>query len=106
MILFIKGINKLITAVEGTGDNLLDEDIAEGLKDYMMTSIYKVDGEDVELEDGQVVISRRITESRSINKINGTSVPVSVIRQVAALCIDIHGQHEHQSLLHKDKQYL
>ena len=35
MILFIKGINKLITAVEGTGDNLLDEDIAEGLKDYM-----------------------------------------------------------------------
>lgn len=58
---------------------------------------------DVELEDGQVVISRRITESRSINKINGTSVPVSVIRQVAALCIDIHGQHEHQSLLHKDK---
>ena len=58
---------------------------------------------DVELEDGQVVISRRITESRSINKINGTSVPVSVIRQMAALCIDIHGQHEHQSLLHKDK---
>ena len=58
---------------------------------------------DVELEDGQVVISRRITENRSINKINGASVPVNVIRQVAALCIDIHGQHEHQSLLHKDK---
>lgn len=58
---------------------------------------------DVELEDGQIVISRKITDNRSINKMNGTSVSVNLIRQVAALCIDIHGQHEHQSLLHKDK---
>lgn len=63
MIIFIKGINKLIIAVEGTGDNLLDEDIAEGLKDYMMTSIYKVDGEDVELEDGgQMMTSEYIKD--------------------------------------------
>lgn len=63
MIIFIKGINELITAVEGTGDNLLDEDIAEGLKDYMMTSIYKVDGEDVELEDGgQMMTSEYIKD--------------------------------------------
>ena len=63
MIIFINGINKLITAVEGTGDNLLDEDIAEGLKDYMMTSIYKVDGEDVELEDGgQMMTSEYIKD--------------------------------------------
>ena len=63
MIILIKGINKLITAVEGTGDNLLDEDIAEGLKDYMMTSIYKVDGEDVELEDGgQMMTSEYIKD--------------------------------------------
>ncbi|MDY3909286.1 MAG: DNA repair protein RecN [Eubacterium sp.] len=58
---------------------------------------------DIELEDGQLVISRKITENRSINKINGESVPVSLIRKVAALCIDIHGQHEHQSLLDKQK---
>ena len=58
---------------------------------------------DVEPEDGQIVISRKITESRSINKINGESVPVSVIRKVSALCIDIHGQHEHQSLLDPDR---
>lgn len=58
---------------------------------------------DVEPEDGQIVISRKITENRSINKINGESVPVSVIRKVAALCIDIHGQHEHQSLLDPDR---
>lgn len=58
---------------------------------------------DVELEEGQLVISRKITDNRSINKINGVSVPVSLIRQVAALCIDIHGQHEHQSLLNREK---
>ncbi len=58
---------------------------------------------DIEPEDGQLVISRKITENRSINKINGESVPVSLIRRVAALCIDIHGQHEHQSLLDPDR---
>lgn len=69
-----------------------DKDIVQRLREL-----------DVEPEDGQVVISRRITENRSINKINGASVPVSLIKQVAALCIDIHGQHEHQSLLQKEK---
>ncbi len=57
---------------------------------------------DVEPEEGQIIISRKITGNRSINKINGESVTVSVIRKVAALCLDIHGQHEHQSLLHKE----
>lgn len=57
---------------------------------------------DIEPEDGQIVISRKITGNKSVNKINGESVPVSLIRKVSALCIDIHGQHEHQSLLHKE----
>lgn len=57
---------------------------------------------DIEPEDGQIVVSRKITENRSVNKINGESVPVSLIRKVSALCMDIHGQHEHQSLLHKE----
>ena len=57
---------------------------------------------DVEPEEGQIIISRKITGNRSINNINGESVTVSVIRKVAALCLDIHGQHEHQSLLHKE----
>lgn len=58
---------------------------------------------DIEPEEGQLVISRKITANRSINKINGESVPVSLIRKAAALCIDIHGQHEHQSLLDPDR---
>ena len=63
MIIFIRDINKLITGVEGTGDNLTKEDEAEGLKDYMMTSVYGIDGEDVVLEDGgQMMTSEYIKD--------------------------------------------
>lgn len=58
---------------------------------------------DISPDEGQIVISRKITEGRNINKINGESVSVSVIKKVAQKCIDIHGQHEHQSLLSKDR---
>ncbi len=54
-------------------------------------------------EEGEVVISRRITPNRSVNRINGESVTLSVLRQVADLMIDIHGQNEQQSLLHTAK---
>ena len=57
---------------------------------------------DIFPEDGQIVISRKIMENRSVNKINGENVSVGTIKKVAELCIDIHGQHEHQSLLQKN----
>ncbi len=56
---------------------------------------------EIELEDDCLIISRKIINGRSISKINAETVPVSKVRQVAALLIDIHGQHEHQSLLVK-----
>lgn len=59
---------------------------------------------DIEPEEDQIIISRKITEGRSVNRINGESVPAGTIRQVASLCIDIHGQHDHQSLLKTEKQ--
>ncbi len=59
---------------------------------------------DVEPEDGEIVISRKISEGRSVNKVNGESVSAGVIRQVASLCIDIHGQNENQSLIRPARQ--
>lgn len=56
---------------------------------------------DILLEDDQVVITRRFGEGRSISKINGESVSVSTLKAVTGILIDIHGQHEHQSLLYK-----
>ena len=59
---------------------------------------------DIDMPEDELVISRKITEQRSVNKINGESVPAGLIRQVASFCIDIHGQNEHQSLLKPAKQ--
>lgn len=56
---------------------------------------------DLPLEDGQLILSRRMANNRSISKVNGETVPVSVIRELASVLIDIHGQHEHQSLLYQ-----
>ena len=58
MLIITKDTEKLITIVEGTGDNLLAEDEADGFVDYVMTSIYHVDGEDIVLEDGGQMLSK------------------------------------------------
>lgn len=54
-------------------------------------------------EDGTLLISRKITQTRTINRVNGETVTASVIKQIADLLLDIHGQNEQQSLLHKAK---
>ena len=58
----------------------------------------------VEAEDDVVVLSRKITAGRAVARINGEAVSVAKLKAVAALLIDIHGQHEHQSLMSKKKQ--
>lgn len=52
-------------------------------------------------EDGVVVLSRKLMSKRSISKINGETVPIALLKEAASILIDIHGQHEHQSLLYK-----
>ena len=56
---------------------------------------------DIYPEDGRITLSRKLMEGRSTSKINGETVSMSTLKDVASMLIDIHGQHEHQSLLHK-----
>lgn len=58
MLIITKDTEKLITIVEGTGDNLTDEDIKDGYIDYVMTSVYRVEGEEIVLEDGGQMLSQ------------------------------------------------
>lgn len=58
MLIITKDTEKLITIVEGTGDNLFPEDEADGYVDYVMTSIYHVDDEDITLEDSGQMLSK------------------------------------------------
>ncbi len=67
-----------------------DERLLERLRDL-----------DIFPEDGIVVLSRRLMEKRSISRINGETVTMGLLKEAASALIDIHGQHEHQSLLYK-----
>lgn len=52
-------------------------------------------------EDYIIIMTREFMDSgKNVCRINGRMVPVSVMKQLSELLIDIHGQHEHQSLLH------
>ena len=56
---------------------------------------------DIDIDDGTITLSRKLIGKRSICKINGETVSNAQLKEVAGLLIDIHGQHEHQSLLYK-----
>jgi len=82
--------------------------------DFALVELQFVDGRDIvknvikendiELEpDDSVIISRKITKSSSVCKVNGESVALSTLRKITSLLVDVHGQHEHQSLLNKAK---
>ena len=56
---------------------------------------------DIYPEDGFITLQRRLMEGRSVSKINGETVQMATLKAVSSILIDIHGQHEHQSLLYK-----
>jgi len=59
----------------------------------------------VEADDGRLVLKREISgEGRSRAWVNGSPTTVSVLAQLGALLVDLHGQHETQSLLRPDAQ--
>lgn len=57
-------------------------------------------------EDNIVVISKKIKPNRTIGRVNGETVSTSKIQEISSILIDIHGQHEHQSLLNRKKHLL
>lgn len=56
---------------------------------------------DIEVEEGRVTLSRKLTEGRSVCRINGETVNMGLLKDAASLLIDIHGQHDSQSLLNR-----
>lgn len=67
-----------------------DEETIEAIRNY-----------EVPIEDGQVIVTRKIMNGKSICKVNGENVTMTMLKDIASLLLDIHGQHEHQSLLYK-----
>ena len=96
-----------VTVALGTGnfkDYVRDEN-SEALVELIFESsdpkvLEALAGQDIPADDNLVVISRKYRNGRSISRVNGESVTTAFVREIASLLIDIHGQHEHQSLLH------
>lgn len=60
---------------------------------------------EVELEEDTLLLSRVVTaEGRSRGYLGGRLVPVSVLGEFGDELVDLHGQHEHQSLLQPERQ--
>ncbi len=55
-------------------------------------------------DDGIIILQRRIMSGKSVCKVGGESVSLKQVKALAEILIDIHGQHEHQSLLSEVKQ--
>lgn len=95
------------------GKKLSREMIREGADSALVELVFDTENpkveqalKEMEIESlhGQVLIVRKMTGSRSISKINGETCTTAQVRRIASLLLDIHGQHEHQSLLYTDRQ--
>lgn len=120
---FSKGFN-VLTGETGTGKSILIDSInfilgdkqskdiirigqdfayVEGIFDNPSKTLLRLLSENGVDKDELIIISREISVSgRSISRINGKTVTNGFLKQVGRLLIDIHGQHEHQSLLNDD----
>src|SRR6058998_628163 len=59
----------------------------------------------IELEEGRLVLKREVLrEGKSRAWVNGSPVTISVLSEIGGLLVDLHGQHETQSLLRPDAQ--
>ena len=54
---------------------------------------------EIPFEEGEIIISRRITNQRVVNKVNGCSITLSRLKELSPLLLDLSGQHENQLLL-------
>ena len=86
-----------------------EKTVIEGAFEFTSTALHRLSPSftalGVEVEDGCLVLKRDISaEGRSRAWVNGSPATVSVLAQLGALLVDLHGQHETQSLLRADAQ--
>ncbi len=96
------------------GDRADSSTIREGCKRAEVSASFDLQpGQDAavwlaqhDLFDEQECLVRRVIEIDKPSKgfINGRPVPVQMLRELGQLLVDVHGQHEHQSLLRRDGQ--
>src|SRR5688500_1965434 len=65
----------------------------------------KIEELGLDVEEGRLVVRREVVaEGRSRAWVNGSPTTASVLTQLGGLLVDLHGQHETQTLLHAEAQ--
>lgn len=73
------------------------EDVNERVRNFL-------DENGIDCEDGVLIINRTLSrEGKNVCRLNGAPVTVSMLREIGGELIDIHGQHDNQSLLSPEK---
>ncbi|MBQ8412496.1 MAG: DNA repair protein RecN [Lachnospiraceae bacterium] len=125
-IAFEDGLN-ILTGETGAGKSIIigslgiclggrfqKELLRDEEKDGLVELLFSVDREDIismlsdmdimNLEEGEILISRRLSPNgRCINRINDSTVTATKLKEVSSLLIDLHAQHEQQTLLKPGK---
>lgn len=120
---FQPGLN-ILTGETGAGKSLLlgsinlalggrfDKDMLRkgtdtALVELVFTTNAKIDeilkNMEIDCDEGTVVLSRKMQVAKSVYRLNGETVTAKQVKELAEELLDIHGQHEHQSLLKKAK---
>ncbi|MDR0964397.1 MAG: DNA repair protein RecN [Clostridium sp.] len=54
-------------------------------------------------EEGEILLSRKLSATRNVYRVNGENISMKQVHELTQVLIDIHGQHDHQSLLFTKK---
>lgn len=76
-------------------------------EDICDSALNKLKEFDIELEeDNSLLITRKISANgKSLCKVNGKTVTVSMLKEICSYLVNVHGQHDSQALLNPDLQY-
>lgn len=76
------------------------DDISESICDKLRELGIEID------EENSLLLSRKISSNgKSLCKVNGKTVTVSMLKEISSLLVNVHGQHDSQALLNPDLQY-
>jgi DNA repair protein RecN (Recombination protein N) len=97
------------------GERASSEVVRSGEDRASIEGVFEVDGRGdlarlldergIEPEDGVLVLKREVAaEGRSRAWVNGSPATASLLGEIGRMLVDLHGQHEHQTLLRRDEQ--
>ena len=76
------------------------DDISKSICDKLRELGIEID------EENSLLLSRKISSNgKSLCKVNGKTVTVSMLKEISSLLVNVHGQHDSQALLNPDLQY-